>query len=90
MLPEGCASPGLYGKEKGLNPRILNQVMEINYDRRKAVVSHLEHMLDGSVKGKTIGLLGLAFKPNTDDMRDAPSVDISNALIAAGRTGARI
>jgi UDPglucose 6-dehydrogenase len=58
--------------------------MEINYDRRRAVAGHLEKLLDGSLKGKTIGLLGLAFKPNTDDMRDAPSVDISNSLIAAG------
>ena len=71
-------------KEKGLNPRILNQVMEVNYDRRKTVVEHLEKLLDGSVRGKIIGLLGLAFKPNTDDMRDAPSIDISNSLVAAG------
>jgi UDPglucose 6-dehydrogenase len=71
-------------KEKGLNPRILNQVMDVNYDRRKTVVNHLEKLLDGSVSGKTIGLLGLAFKPNTDDMRDAPAIDISNALLAAG------
>ena len=41
-------------------------------------------MLGGSLKGKTIGMLGLAFKPNTDDMRDAPSVDISNAMVAEG------
>jgi len=38
----------------------------------------------GSLSGKTIGLLGLSFKPNTDDMRDSPSIDISNALLAAG------
>jgi len=36
------------------------------------------------LQGKRIGLLGLAFKPNTDDMRDAPSIDISNTIIAAG------
>jgi UDPglucose 6-dehydrogenase len=71
-------------KEKGLNPRILHQVMEVNYDRRKAVVGHLEKLLNGSLQGKAIGLLGLAFKPNTDDMRDAPSIDISNSLLAAG------
>ena len=41
-------------------------------------------MLGGSLQGKTIGLLGLAFKENTDDMRDSPSVDISNSLVEAG------
>ena len=83
-FPKDVQALAYMAKEKGLNPRILNDVMEINYDRRKSVVSDLEHMLEGGVKGKMIGLLGLAFKPNTDDMRDAPSVDISNALIAAG------
>jgi UDPglucose 6-dehydrogenase len=83
-FPKDVQALAYMAKEKGLNPRILNEVMNINYDRRKSVISDLEHMLDGGVKGKMIGLLGLAFKPNTDDMRDAPSVDISNALIAAG------
>ena len=83
-FPKDVQALAYMAKEKGLNPRILNNVMEINYDRRKAVLTHLEHLLGGSVRGKLIGLLGLAFKPNTDDMRDAPSVEISNALIAAG------
>jgi UDPglucose 6-dehydrogenase len=71
-------------KERGLNPRILNNVMDINYDRRKAVAEHLGQLLGGSLEGKVIGLLGLAFKPNTDDMRDAPAIDISNSVVAAG------
>ena len=83
-FPKDVEALAYMAKEKGLNPRILNQVMDVNYDRRRAVVDHLEKLLDGSLVGKTIGLLGLAFKPNTDDMRDAPSVDISNSLIAAG------
>jgi UDPglucose 6-dehydrogenase len=58
--------------------------MNVNYDRRKEVTEHVTAMLGGSLKGRTVGMLGLAFKPNTDDMRDAPSVDISNALIAGG------
>jgi UDPglucose 6-dehydrogenase len=57
--------------------------MEINDDRRPMAVNRVKEMLDG-VGGKTIGLLGLSFKPNTDDMRDAPAVDIANALLAAG------
>jgi len=70
-------------EEKGLDPQILNHVMDVNYGRRKDAVAHLEEMT-GGINGKTIGLLGLAFKPNTDDMRDAPSTDIAETLIAAG------
>ena len=83
-FPKDVEALAYMSKEKGLDPRILNQVMEINYNRRRSVVNHLEKLLEGNLKGKTIGLLGLAFKPNTDDMRDAPSLDISNSLIAAG------
>lgn len=83
-FPKDVEALAYMAKEKGLTPRILNQVMDVNYDRRRAVVDHLKKLLDGSLVGKTIGLLGLAFKPNTDDMRDAPSVDISNSLVAAG------
>jgi UDPglucose 6-dehydrogenase len=83
-FPKDVQALAYMAKEKGLTPRILNQVMDVNYDRRKAVTRHVEELLGGDLNGKTIGLLGLAFKPNTDDMRDAPSVDISNALVAAG------
>jgi UDPglucose 6-dehydrogenase len=70
-------------REKGLDPGILDQVMEVNYERRRNAVNELSRMA-GGLKGKTIGLLGLAFKPNTDDMRDAPSIDIAAELIAQG------
>jgi UDPglucose 6-dehydrogenase len=83
-FPKDVQALAYMAKEKGLNPRILNDVMDVNYDRRKAVTKHVEELLGGSLKGKMIGMLGLAFKENTDDMRDAPSVDISNALVAAG------
>ena len=83
-FPKDVQALAYMAKERGLNPRILNEVMNVNYDRRKDVSRQVEKMLGGNLQGKTIGLLGLAFKPNTDDMRDAPSVDISNALVAAG------
>lgn len=83
-FPKDVEALAFMAKEKGLNPRILNDVMEVNYDRRKTAVKVVEKMIGGSLKGKTIGLLGLAFKPNTDDMRDAPSIDIAEALIEAG------
>jgi UDPglucose 6-dehydrogenase len=83
-FPKDVEALAFMAKEEGLNPRILNSVMEINYERRTAAVAGVERMIGGSLQGKTVGLLGLAFKPNTDDMRDAPSIDIAEALIKAG------
>jgi len=83
-FPKDVQALAYMAKERGLTPRILNDVVDVNYDRRKSVSREVETLLGGSARGKTVGMLGLAFKENTDDMRDAPSVDISNALIAAG------
>ena len=82
-FPKDVLALAYMAEEKGLDPKILNMVMDVNYERRKEAVRHIEAMT-GGVKGKTIGLLGLAFKPNTDDMRDAPSIDIAQDLTAAG------
>lgn len=71
--------------EKGRHPQLLNAVMEINSDRRRTAVDDLRQMV-GGFAGKRIGILGLAFKPNTDDMRDAPAVDIARAVMAEGAT----
>ena len=57
--------------------------MDINHDQRRLVVTKLTSIL-GSLRGCTIGILGLAFKPNTDDMREAPSVDIIRWITAQG------
>ncbi|RJP48974.1 MAG: UDP-glucose/GDP-mannose dehydrogenase family protein [Anaerolineaceae bacterium] len=83
-FPKDVEALAYMSKEKGLEPRILNSVMEINYDRRKTAVQRVAEMLGGNLSGKTVGLLGLAFKPNTDDMRDAPSITIAEALVEAG------
>jgi len=69
--------------EAGLHPQLLHAVMDINQDQRRLVVSKLSSML-GSLRGCTIGVLGLAFKPNTDDMREAPSVDIIRWVSSQG------
>jgi UDPglucose 6-dehydrogenase len=71
--------------EKGRHPQLLNAVMEINDDRRVMAVTRLSEML-GDLEGKIIGILGLSFKPNTDDMRDAPAITIAESLIASGAT----
>src|SRR5947209_3824510 len=69
--------------EAGLHPQLLHAVMDINHDQRRLVVSKLSSIL-GSLRGCTIGVLGLAFKPNTDDMREAASVDIIRWVTSQG------
>lgn len=69
--------------EAGLHPQLLHAVMDINHDQRRLIVSKLTSIL-GSLRGTTIGVLGLAFKPNTDDMREAPSVDIIRWVTSQG------
>ncbi len=69
---------------KGRHPQLLQAVMDINSDQRKSILRKASDLLGGELKGKTIGLLGLAFKPNTDDMRDAPSIDLAHWLIEQG------
>ena len=64
--------------------RIVDTVVEVNAARKKAMATKIIEAMGGDVSGKTIGVLGLAFKQNTDDMRDAPSLDIVPALISAG------
>jgi UDPglucose 6-dehydrogenase len=63
----------------GAHPQLLRAVIEINRDQRIHIVRMVREAL-GDLQGKKIGLLGLAFKPNTDDMRDAPSVEIVQLL----------
>ena len=65
------------------HPELLHAVMDINRDQRMLVIDKLRDALDG-LNERTVGLLGLAFKPNTDDLRDAPSLDIARVLVAAG------
>ncbi len=82
-FPKDVKALAYMGQIKGRHPQLLHAVMEINADQRRAVVRKLESAL-GSLRGQTIGLLGLAFKPNTDDMREAPSIHIARMLQAAG------
>ncbi len=70
----------------GAHPQLLRAVMEINHDQRRHAVLLLRELLGGSLQEKVVGLLGLSFKPNTDDMREAPSVDIAHLLAHEGVT----
>jgi UDPglucose 6-dehydrogenase len=69
--------------DAGLHPQMLHAVLEINHDQRTLIVDKVATLL-GSLRGTIIGVLGLAFKPNTDDMRDAPAIDIIRSLVAQG------
>lgn len=64
--------------------RIIETVVDINAKRKKAMAGRIAGALGGDVTGKTIAVLGLTFKPNTDDMRDSPSLDIVPGLLAGG------
>lgn len=66
--------------------KIVEAVVEINTRRKQQMADRVAEAMGGSLAGKTVAVLGLAFKPNTDDMRDAPSLDIVPALQAAGAT----
>ena len=69
--------------DTGQHPQLLQAVMDINRDRRQWVIDRLHERL-GDLAGKRIGLLGLAFKPDTDDVREAASIDLIQRLQAEG------
>jgi UDPglucose 6-dehydrogenase len=73
-------------EKAGAPTRIVESVVAINDRRKKEMAGRVLAACGGSVKGKTVAVLGLAFKPNTDDMREAPSLDLVPALEAAGAT----
>ncbi|MGB5722860.1 MAG: UDP-glucose/GDP-mannose dehydrogenase family protein [Parasphingorhabdus sp.] len=64
--------------------RIVEAVVQVNDQRKRAMGRKVIHALGGNVRGKKVALLGLTFKPNTDDMRDAPSIAIAQTLIDGG------
>ena len=64
--------------------RIIEAVVSINDNRKRAMGRKIIHALGGNVRGKTVAILGLTFKPNTDDMRDAPAIAIIQTLQDAG------
>jgi UDPglucose 6-dehydrogenase len=66
------------------HPQLLNAVMDINLDARKNFVAKIQALLGGDLHGKRVGIWGISFKPNTDDIREAPQIGIAQALLAAG------
>ncbi len=71
-------------KDYGYNFALLKEVEQVNEDAMSGIVKKATTMLDDNVKGKKIGVLGLAFKPDTDDMRFAPSLVVIKSLLEEG------
>ena len=71
-------------QQAGVEQRIVATTVSVNDDRKAAMAGRVERALGGSLDGKTIAVLGLAFKPNTDDMRDAPSLALIAGLTEGG------
>lgn len=84
-FPKDVKALAYMAQVHGRHPQLLQAVMDINAYQRKHVLLKLHELLDG-LEGRTIALLGLAFKQNTDDMREAPSITIANYCHDHGAT----
>ncbi len=82
-FPKDVAAFTYIAEKLGYDFQLLKAVQKVNEDQKKNLVNKLKEAL-WILNGKTIGILGLAFKPDTDDMRDAPSIDIINLLKEEG------
>ena len=82
-FPKDVKALAAIAEKYDYHPELLKAVMDINRDQRHLAVDKLRECL-GTLRGQVIALLGLAFKPNTDDMRDAPSVQIARSLLQRG------
>lgn len=84
-FPKDTQAFASVARDFGCDSLIVDAVIEVNRRQRQAMLPKIEK-LAGSVKGKTIAVLGLAFKPETNDMRESPAIDIIKGLIGAGAT----
>ena len=85
-FPKDARSVAHFARETGEGLEIVEAVVRVNDRQRQRMIEKIVGALDGAVQGKTVAMLGLSFKPETDDMRDAPSVDIINGLQERGAT----
>ncbi|MEO7971030.1 MAG: UDP-glucose/GDP-mannose dehydrogenase family protein, partial [bacterium] len=82
-FPKDTQALASVARQFGRESLIVDAVIEVNRKQRQAMVPKIERLV-GELKGKTIAVLGLAFKPETDDMREAPAIDIIKGLIERG------
>jgi UDPglucose 6-dehydrogenase len=85
-LPKDTTALLKTAHDHGAQLRIVETVAAVNEQRKRAMARKVVAALDGSIRGKTVAVLGLSFKPNTDDMRDSPSIPLITALHDLGAT----
>jgi UDPglucose 6-dehydrogenase len=83
-FPKDTKALARIGQEHGMPMQITETVIKVNEELRRRMIDKVTGMMNDSVAGKTVAILGVTFKPNTDDMRDAPALTIVPALIGAG------
>ncbi len=86
-FPKDTTSAAHYARELGHELSIVEASIRVNQRQRMRMVEKIVSALEGDVAGKTVGVLGLSFKPETDDLREAPAIDIVRELL---RRGAKI
>lgn len=82
-FPKDIRALSMIGRQYSSPTRIVDSVIDVNYQQRRSMVPKIEN-LAGGLSGKRVAVLGLAFKPETDDMRDAPSIEIIRGLVERG------
>ncbi|MEO0700826.1 MAG: UDP-glucose/GDP-mannose dehydrogenase family protein [Pseudomonadota bacterium] len=85
-FPKDTSALARIGQDNAVPMRITETVMTVNDEVKRRMIDKITDLCDGSVNGKTILVLGVTFKPNTDDMRDAPSLTIVPTLVGNGAT----
>ena len=83
-FPKDTKALARIGQEHAVPMQITETVIKVNEEIKRRMIGKIEDLCDGVLNGKTIAVLGVTFKPNTDDMRDAPSLTIVPALVGAG------
>ena len=83
-FPKDTKALARIGQDHAVPMQITETVIKVNDETRRRMIEKITDMMDGHLAGKTVAVLGVTFKPNTDDMREAPSLTVIPALIGAG------
>jgi UDPglucose 6-dehydrogenase len=83
-FPKDTRALAEIAKQHGADFQIIEAVVRVNQEQRKYCIEKIVDVFDGDISGKTVGILGLSFKPETDDIREAPAMDIVRDLVSKG------